>query len=336
MTKHITIVDVADRAGVSVATVSRALRGLPHVSTGTRRRVQRVAAELGYEPNPHASRLAAGRSGTIGVAVPILDSWYYARVLAGIHSVLAGDQLDMHVVVIADEAGKERFVETLPSLRKRVDGLILVDTFMPDSMWPALTAGGLAVATVGVDTNLFDGVVIDNHAAAVTAADHLLDLGHRRLAYIGGRAGAHLEVESVEQRRRGMLTAMARRGLEADPGLQVEGGFSVAGGHAAMRRLLQGERPSAVLCASDEMALGALQAAAEAGIGVPARLSVVGFDDQPAGRAVGLTTVYQPVSEQAARAAIMVLTRMEERDGPVCRVEMPTRLEVRGTSGPAT
>jgi LacI family transcriptional regulator, repressor for deo operon, udp, cdd, tsx, nupC, and nupG len=333
--KQITIVDVADRAGVSVATVSRALRDLPHVSAGTRRRVREVAEQLGYEPNPHASRLAAGRSGTIGVALPILDTWYYSRILAGIESILAGDQLDMHLVVIADQPGRDHFVDTLPSLRKRVDGMVVVDIFMPEPIWRDLDEGGLPVATIGVDTGRFDAVVIDNHTAAAVAVDHLLDLGHERIGFIGGAVGESLEVESAEQRRRGMDTAMMRRGLERDPALQAAGGFTVEGGHEAMSALL-GRRPSAVFCASDEMAIGAIQAITEAGSKVPEDISVVGFDDQPVAAAIGLTTIHQPVSEQAAQAAVMVLARVGDRSAPVMKVEMPTRLRCRGTSGPVT
>jgi LacI family transcriptional regulator, repressor for deo operon, udp, cdd, tsx, nupC, and nupG len=333
--KQVTIVDVADRAGVSVATVSRALRGLPHVSPGTRRRVELVAEELGYEPNPHASRLAAGRSGTIGVALPILDAWYYSRVLAGIESIMAEDQIDMHLVVIADESGRRHFVETLPSLRKRVDGLLVVDIFMLDQIWNRVADADLPVATIGLDTRRFDAVMIDNRAAAASAIDHLTDLGHRQIGFIGGTMREALEVESAETRRRGMEAALRGRGIEPDPSLQAAGGFTVEGGREAMEKLLP-RRPTAVFCASDEMAIGAIQAITEAGLRVPGDISVVGFDDQPVAAAVGLTTVRQPVSEQAAQAAVMVLARVEDRSAPVVKVEMPTRLRCRGTSGPVT
>ena len=140
MSRAAKIEDVASRAGVSVATVSRALRGLPHVSAATREKVLRAAEELDYRPNPHAARLAAGRSGTVGVAVPVLNSWFYANVLAGVEAVLAEEARH------ARDRGRrpgchERFIAGLPALSKRVDGLVLCDLFMPDQLWEDLAGG---------------------------------------------------------------------------------------------------------------------------------------------------------------------------------------------------
>lgn len=334
MSDGVTIGEVAKRAGVSVATVSRALRGLPHVSPATRRRVQGIADELGYRPHPYASRLAAGRSGTIGVALPVLNSWYYANILAGVETVVAEDHLDMHLVIVGSKAGMDHFVEELPSLNKRVDGLLIVDIFMPDHLWRRLLEGDLPAATVGLDTGLLDSVVIDNRRAGVEAVTHLLDLGHRRIGYIGGTVGESIELESAELRRLGMVEAMTSRGVEPDQALQVPGGFSVEGGREAMADLLESGSPTAVFCASDEMAIGAIQATTEAGLKVPGDISVVGFDDQPVAAAVGLTTIHQAVPEQAARAAEMVLARVEDRSAPVVVEEMPTHLCKRRTSGP--
>jgi DNA-binding LacI/PurR family transcriptional regulator len=327
-----TIEDVAIRAGVSVATVSRALRGLPHVSPATRERVSRIAAELDYRPNPHASRLAAGRSGTIGIALPLLNSWFYGNVLAGVETVLSDDQLDMHLVTVGGREAMERFVSGLPSLSKQVDGLVIVDVFMPDQLWEDLAGGNLPVATVGIDVGRFDSVLIDNLKAARGAVAHLLELGHRRIGFIGGAIGESVEMESAEERRRGRVMALADLGIDDDPDLQMAGNFSVDGGREAMAQLLAGPRPTAVFCASDEMAIGAMQAVADAGLSVPDDVSIVGFDDQPVAAALGLTTVHQPVSAIAARAAAMVLDRVGGLDAPPIRLEVATRLEVRRTT----
>lgn len=327
-----TIADVAGRAGVSVATVSRALRGLPHVSPATREHVRRVAAELDYRANPHASRLAAGRSGTVGVALPVLNSWFYRSVLAGVEAVLSGDLLDMHLFTIGGDEGMERFIAQLPSLSKRVDGLIVVDLFMPDQLWEDVAGGHLPMSTVGVDTGRFDSVTIDNVRAAREAVSHLLDLGHRRIGFIGAGAGESLEFESAEQRRRGMVEALAAYGVEPDPELEVAGAFSVHGGREAMSKLMGGNPPTAVFCTSDEMAIGALWAVNEARLSIPVDVSLVGFDDQPVAEALGLTTVHQPVGAMAARAASMVLDRVAGEVSAPIRLQVPTRLQIRQTT----
>lgn len=327
-----TIEDVASRAGVSVATVSRALRGLPHVSPATREKVRRIAGELEYRANPHASRLAAGRSGTIGVALPVLNSWFYGNVLAGVEAVVSEDRLDMHLVTMGGDEGMERFVSELPALSKQVDGLLVVDLFMPDHLWDDLAEGSIPVASVGLETGRCDSVSIDNVGAARQAVTHLLELGHRRIGFIGGGIGESRELESAELRRRGMVEAMAAFGVVSDPRQEVGGRFSVDGGREAMSHLLARERPTAVFCASDEMAIGALWAVREAGLSVPEDVSVVGFDDQPTAGALGLTTVRQPVSTMAARAAAMVLERVGGCPSKARQVEIPTRLEVRRTT----
>ncbi len=334
MTDVATIEDVAKKAGVSVATVSRALRGLPHVSPSTRARVQQIADQLDYRANPHAARLAARRSGTIGVALPIVNSWFYGNILAGIEAAVSGDQLDMHLLTVDGPEAMRRFVSDLPALSKKVDGLVVIDLFLYDDMWEALADSGMAVATVGVDTGLFDAVLIDNVASARMAAEHLLDLGHRRLAFIGGGVDESLEFESAALRRQGLMEA-----LEAVGGgelTELAGGFSVEGGCEAMAELLsRPDLPTAVFCASDEMAIGALMAIRRAGLEVPNDISVVGFDDHSVAGAVDLTTVHQPVSGMAARAADMVLARVAEQSDIPRRAVLATELTVRGSTGPA-
>lgn len=331
-----TIEDVAGRAGVSVATVSRALRGLPHVSPTTREKVRRIAAELDYRPNPHASRLAAGRSGTIGVALPVLNSWYYGHILAGVEAVVAEDELDMHLVTVGGRGGLERFISDLPALSKQVDGLLIVDLFLPDPLWDDLAGGDLPVATVGLDTGRVDAVFVDNMAAGKAAVAHLIGHGHRRIGFVGGNIGESLELESAEQRRQGAVAALREHDMELERELVAPGAFSVGGGREAMEHLLAVGPPTAVFCASDEMAIGAVWAAREAGLAVPGGLSVVGFDDQPVAEAFGLTTVAQPVGAMAARAAAMVLDRLEQPGKGPARVEMPTHLQVRATTGAIT
>lgn len=330
-----TIEDVAAKAGVSVATVSRALRGLPHVSPHTRARVKRIAEELDYRANPHASRLAARRSGTIGVALPILNSWFYGNILAGIESVVAADHLDMHLITVDGLPSMQRFVSELPALAKKVDGLVLVDLFMPEPMWEALAASRMAVATVGLDTGRFDSVGIDNVAAAREAVAHLVELGHRRIGYIGGGIDEALSFQSAGLRLRGMTELLSEAGIELRPDLVLHGGFTVDGGREAMSYLLERDPAmTAVFCASDEMAIGAMRAARDSGLHVPDDISVVGFDDHVVAEAVGLTTVHQSVSLMAARAASMVLDRVSSDLRESRQLVLETKLIRRSSSGP--
>lgn len=336
MTGVATIEDVARKAGVSVATVSRALRGMPHVSPVTRARVRQIAAELDYQANPHAARLAARRSGTIGVALPILNSWFYGTILAGIETAVSEDHLDLHLVIVDGFEALERFAAAVPSLGKQVDGLVVIDVFMPDRLWDVLERSRLPIATVGVDPGVFDAVVIDNVAAAHEATSHLLSLGHETIAFIGGGIDESLDFEAAPLRLRGMVQAMEENGIGFRPELSVPGGFSVDGGSEAMDELLRrAPELTAVFCASDDMAIGAIQALHDAGRSVPGEVSVVGFDDHAVSQALGLTTVRQPVSLMAARAADRVLRRVGGHDEPVATMELETTLVIRSTTGPS-
>lgn len=330
-----TIEDVAQRAGVSVATVSRALRGMPHVSPATRARVREIASQLDYRANPYASRLAARRSGTIGVALPILNSWFYGNILAGIETAVSEDRLDLHLVTVDGLDALERFASALPGLGKQVDGLVLIDIFMPDRLWTALERSALPIATVGVDTGRFDAVTIDNVQSARMAVDHLIGLGHRVIGFIGGGVDESLEFESALLRFDGMRAAMEEAGLDVREDLAVPGGFSVEGGMEAMGDLLAREPAmTAVFCASDEMAIGAIRTIRDAGLEVPADISVMGFDDHAFSGALGLTTVRQPVTTMAARAAERVLGRVSGETAPADRIELETELMLRSSTAP--
>ncbi len=335
MADAFTIDDVARRAGVSVATVSRALRGLPHVSPSTRARVERIAEELDYRPNPHASRLAAGRSGTIGIVVPVLNSWYYGNVLAGMHSVLSSRGVDLHLLVVEDEEGIHRLARSLPSVAKRVDGLIICDLIGTDVLWNELVIRAMPVVTLGFDTSLFDAVRIDNEASAKMAVNHLLRLGHRRIGFIGGGDDEPLPFPTGDARRSGWVQALRAHGIEPDSALDEAGGFRVALAESAMRRLLDAPRPpTAVFAASDEMAIGAMSALRHEGLDVPNDVSIVGFDDHLLAAASGLTTVHQPVVEMGAASVERLIARLEGDDGRPDLIEAPTRLIVRETTAP--
>ncbi|MBA2576209.1 MAG: LacI family DNA-binding transcriptional regulator [Euzebyaceae bacterium] len=328
------IEDVAARAGVSVATVSRALRGLPNVAPTTRGRVLEAAQVLDYVTNPTASRLAVGRTFTIGMVVPLFTQWFFTQVVAGAEAVLATAGYDVLLYNVSGADGRRRFLDRMP-FRKRVDGIIVVDLPLAEDERVTLAGLGTPVVTVGLVTCHFPSVSIDNVAAATTATRHLVNLGHERLALISGVPDDPLRFTAPVDRRTGWRQVLVEKGLDTPMELDVPGHFSLAGGAEAMGQLLAlDDPPTGVFAESDEMAIGAMKAARELGARVPGDVSIVGFDDHDVAEFFGLTTVAQPVRQQGAVAAEMLLKALAAgaADTPD-RVVLPTRLRVRSTTG---
>ncbi|MBW3603911.1 MAG: LacI family transcriptional regulator [Actinobacteria bacterium] len=325
--------DVAHLAGVSVATVSRAIRGLPNVSPATRDRVLKAAAELQYVAHPHASRLAAGRTMTVGMAVPMLTQWFFTQVVAGAEGVLAANGYDVLLYGVPDADTMRRFIDEMP-LSKRVDGLIVVDLPVETSDVERLRQAG-PVVTVGVDS-CAPSVTIDNVEAAATATRHLVNLGHRRIGLICHLPPQALEFTAPVQRRLGYERVLAEAGIAVREELIVPGNFALQGGAEAMAQLLTVDRPpSAVFAESDEMAIGALKTVRDAGLHVPGDISVVGFDDHDMAAYTDLTTVAQPAMQEGEAAATLLLESMsDDDDRDVSSIVLPTKMVVRATTGP--
>lgn len=328
------IVDVAQRAGVSVATVSRALRGLPNVSVETRDRVLAAAHELEYTASPLAAALVTGRTRSVGVIAADADSWFFAEVLRGLEEGLRDRGYDLVLHVLPAGARRERFFIGLP-VRRRVDALVVAGLRLTDTELRTLRQLGLPIAGVGEPLEGAHTERIDNEAAAKLAVEHLIELGHSRIAMIGGAPDGH-ELSAPAARTRGYQAALAAAGLSTGP--IRDGGFTSAGGAAAMTELITcGEGPpSAVFCQSDEMAFGALRALQQAGVPVPDQISVVGFDDHELADAFDLTTVGQPISAQGAAAARWVTAGLDTITPaaglPVGDALHPVRLVRRGST----
>jgi LacI family transcriptional regulator, repressor for deo operon, udp, cdd, tsx, nupC, and nupG len=326
---------VADLAGVSVGTVSRALRGQPGVAAETRRRVQVAADELGYVPSPSAASLASGRTMAVGVVVPYVSRWFFASVVQGAEKVLSKAGYD---VLLYDLAGWEDARRRLLGgrlLQKRVDGALVVTLDLDRTEQEALRGFNLPIALVGGDDG-FAGVRIDDVKAAVTATTHLLELGHRRIAFIGVEPVARGPHVAAAYRRRGYRLALRRAGVPVCQELELPGDFTVHSGTEAMHRLLTlDDPPTAVFAASDEMAMGCLFAARQAGVSIPGDVSVIGLDDHEMAVLHDLTTVAQPAYEQGHIAANLLLDLL--RGQPVDTqhpIVVPTQLVVRQTTGP--
>jgi LacI family transcriptional regulator, repressor for deo operon, udp, cdd, tsx, nupC, and nupG len=329
-----TIEDVADRAKVSVATVSRALRGLPNVAPSTRQRVLQAARELSYVADPSASRLASGRSRTIGLAVPMLGQWVYSKIYSGVEAVVAAAGYDALPFSMSGPGGVARFVESQP-FRKRVDGLLLIDAPHDAEQMKRLREADVPLVTVGMSYEHVSSLTVDNRAAGRLAVGHLTGLGHQRIAFIGGMEDDPFDFAVPVDRYEGYLGALRSAGIELDPHLVVPGNFSLDGGAEAMHRLLELDHPpTAVFCCSDEMAIGAMQVARDAGLRVPEELSFVGFDDHDVSEYVGLTTIRQDVVGLGERGAELLLAVLQRPDGDVVHERHPVRLVVRRSTGP--
>ncbi|WP_189045804.1 LacI family DNA-binding transcriptional regulator [Micromonospora sonchi] len=332
--------DVARLAGVSTATVSRALRGLPTVSAATRRRVLAAAEQLQYAVSPSASRLAGGRTGSVAVVVPRITRWFFGVVVEAVEDFLheAGYDLLLHNLG-GRERNRQRLVRTA-ALQKRVDAIMLVATPLRDAEMSALAALDLPGVTIssGAAVPSWPCVRIDDVAAARTATRHLLDLGHRRIAHISGDPDDELAFTAHLDRRRGYQEALRAAGLRPDPALDVESGFDIDGGTRATEELLRrGDPPTAIFAACDEMAMGALTALRDAGLRVPQDVSVIGIDDHALSGVLGLSTIAQPAAEQGRLAAKMLLDPLAGRGGgtDMGTVILPTRLVVRESTAPA-
>ncbi|WP_413601658.1 LacI family DNA-binding transcriptional regulator [Curtobacterium sp. Curtsp57] len=329
------IQEIATVTGLSKATVSRALRGLPTVADTTIDQVRRVADELGYVPSSAAAGLATGRQRAVGVVVPVFDRWFYVKALSGVDAELRRAGYDLVLYNLGGPGGDRDRAFRRSMLRQRVDALVLLSLVLDETERSELQVSSLPTIVIGGPAPGLRNVGIDDVEVAGIATEHLVGLGHRRIAYVGGQDEAGMNVAVPYRRRDGFVDAMHGAGLSVPPSWIADGRFSFAGGVDAGLSLLGPgpDRPTAVFCASDEMALGVMLAAARFGLSVPDDLSVIGIDGHEYGAAVGLTTITQDPEAQGRLAARAVLA---EVDGAAVRPvpPSPASLVVRSSTAP--
>ncbi len=334
------IKEVASRAGLSVATVSRALSGKANVSPRSRQLAQEAARELGFVPSYHASSLASGRNHNIGLVVPSVHRWYFSSVLEGVSEALLDAGYDLTLYNVGDQPERRRSVLNDFLLRKRLDAVITVALVLGEDEIQQLLAVHRPIVGIGGALPGASTIRIDDERLSRLATDHLIRLGHTRIAHLTGDADLNRDFKLPGIRRRGYEAAMRAAGLAVHPEWQVAADFTIHGAYAAARRMLgtASERPTAVFAASDEMALGTILAAREFGLQVPYDLSVVGMDGHELGETFGLTTISQDPRGQgrlAARTALELLgeTRSGSDAGPAPQAaidqEYPTEFVIR-------
>lgn len=313
-----TIDDVAALAGVARVTVSRVLNGGPNVSDKVRQAVLAAVEKLQFKMNMQARYLAGGKTQVLGlVYTSDIDSepnsFYYAGLELGALRACAkaGFQLSMHTVNQHSLRKSEAILELITS--RRYDGLILTPPFSDDvELLQAIRASNFPVVAVSAGRQaqkIVPGVGIDDEAAGYELTRHLLGLGHRRFAFIRGLEG-HI---AAEDRYNGFVRAVSEAGLDASLMRVERGNFTFRSGIDLAAVILAGKnRPTALICANDDMAVGALFTAHKSGLSVPQELSVVGFDDTPVSEIIWppLTTVHQPLKTMGSRAAEMLFDRV--------------------------
>lgn len=286
------IEDVAREAGVSVATVSRALRGLPNVAEKTRLRVEAIAEQMNYRADPSAARLATGRTQLVQLVTPTVDGWYFSRFIAGSVDFLIANDYEAISHPVANPEQREAFIADLLRLEKRVDGLIVVDLNISEDAATELHGAGIRVVTAGFTTQKFPSVIVDDYHVGFLATDHLLKLGHERIGLISGQPNHPLAFSVPGLRLAGYTGALAAAGISIDTSLEQSGLFTAEGGRRAMERLLDlPNPPTAVFAMSDEMAFGAWGALQDRNLSWPDDMAIVGVDDHELAPMVGLTTV---------------------------------------------
>ncbi|GAB2738411.1 substrate-binding domain-containing protein [Arthrobacter bambusae] len=315
---RVTIQDVAVLSGLSICTVSRALRNLPNVSEKAQAKVADAAAKLGYKASSAAARLAGGSTGSIAIIAPTATAWFFAQAVEAAEEVFGDSGFDTVLISLRGKSSvKRRIFGDLLGLSQRVDGVLLLNVDLSESEVALLAASGLAVASVGMTSVPWDNVGIDDELAAWQATSHLLGLGHWDLAVLSGRETHENSVLTASDRLKGFSRALKDHHLTVHPDLVINSDSTIDGGRVAMNELIAHRSlPTAVFAHCDEAAFGALMALREHGLSAPKNVSVIGIDDHPMSWFLGLSTVAQPVADQGAFAANLLVDRLQNADAP--------------------
>lgn len=336
--RHVTIRDVARRAGVSAGTVSRSMAGRPGVHEATRQRVMEAVEALQYTPNLAAQRLSTGKHLSIAVIVPFFTSAPVSARLNGAVSVLANSPYDLIIHSIQTPEQRASCFELIPH-RRQADGVLIISLSPRDDQEVA-SLRRAAVPVVLIDSDhpgvtSLPRVVMDDVAGGRTATEYLLQLGHRRIGFVGDRTDNPFHFIWSRDRQSGYRHALESAGCTPIPSLAGEGEPSRAGARAAARTLLaRPDRPTAIVAANDTRAIGVLEAARELGLRVPEDLSVIGYDDIEIAELVGLTTIRQPLGRSGQRGMQLLLDRLVGGVVEPVREVLPVELVVRGTTAP--
>jgi DNA-binding LacI/PurR family transcriptional regulator len=332
--RPITIADVAERAGVAPSTVSRVLNDHASVRPATRRRVMAVVEELDYSPSEIARSLSRRKTGTVGVLVPFFTHPSAVERLRGLTRALTARGYYVVLFDVETRAQRDAQLRTLAQAG-RTDAAIVVSLPVTDEEVARFKRSRLPLILLDTASAAAPHIVIDDVRGGRLAAEHLLGLGHRRIAFVGDPPSNPFAFTSSIDRRTGYFHALEAGGVPIRPELIREGEHDQDVASRLTGELLAlPEWPTGVVVASDTQALGVLDACRRHGVAVPQELSVIGFDDISVSRLVGLTTVRQPLEESGRRAAELLLGLLEDDEQVPLRTLLPLELVFRDTTAP--
>lgn len=329
-----TIRDVARLAGVSRGTVSRVLNNQPRVDPQTRVRVLQAIAELDFSPSALARGLAIGKTLSIAVVVPFITRQSVVERLRGIEGALSTTTYDLVVFNVETPQRREAVLRDL-TRGERVDGIILVGLTPDEEMVSALDRSGLPTVLIDAHHPRFSRVVTNDVDGGRRAVRHLLDLGHRRIAFLGDIPQVVFSYPASRLRLRGVRMALSAAGLALPPEYTVMGEPGRSRARELTRALLaRATPPTAIVCASDLQAIGAREAARDLGVAVPDTLSIVGYDDLDIAGYLSLTTVHQPLFESGVEGVRLLLDQIRSGIRRPIRKVLEVAVVARSTTGP--
>lgn len=329
---QVTVYQVAEQAGVSIATVSRVLNSPEKVNAATRDRVLAAIDALGFVPKAEAAARARKGSGRIGVLAPFFTYPSFVARLRGVADALADSPFELAIYNVDSSSRRDGYLASL-TLTRRVDGLISMALPFGNDAAARLAASGIETVLIEYAQKPFSSICIDDHLGGAMAAEYLLSLGHRRCAFVGDADMPDYILPISDKRLAGYRAALARSHVDLPDAYLGLAYHSLDNARRSAHRLLDlPEPPTAIFAASDTQAMGVLKAARERGVAVPSELAVIGFDDLDIADFIGLTTIRQPLIESGRVAVDLLLARLADPARPPQETWLPLQLIRRETA----
>jgi DNA-binding LacI/PurR family transcriptional regulator len=326
-----TVYDVAEKAEVSISTVSRVLNARGNVSADARGRVLSAIDELGFVPKAEAAALARRATNRIGVLAPFFGHPSFVERLRGVAGALTGSRYELVIYTVDSSARRDSYLASLP-MSRRLDGLIVMALPFNGSSAQRLVANHLETVLIEFSTEPFASIRIDDRAGGRLAAEYLLERGHRRCAFVGDCDVPDYAIHTSDWRLEGYRQALCDAGEGLPEAYIALAPHSRENARRSAHLLLDlPEPPTAIFVASDYQAVGVLRAARERSLAVPKELAVIGFDDLDIANYIGLTTIHQPLEESGRVAVELLLARLADPSRPAQRVRFPLTLVSRET-----